>query len=94
MSRNFRGWFYGWRSTLRLKLFDRKTLRELREPIEDCGPVPLAEETAVERVRRISLQMSNIEPFAERENYAGSYADGVKYWAAWVAAELEDIENN
>lgn len=32
--RSFKGWFYGWKATIYIHLFDRETLRYLKEPFE------------------------------------------------------------
>jgi hypothetical protein len=41
-----KGWYYGWKATLRLMIFDRETCRHLKEPfvIGDYGEVPSPDE--------------------------------------------------
>lgn len=41
-----KGWYYGWKATLRLMIFDRETCRYLKEPfvIGDFGEVPSPDE--------------------------------------------------
>lgn len=39
---SIKGWYYGWRATIRIHLFERDTLRQLKQPMElgDFGEVP------------------------------------------------------
>ena len=43
---DIKGWYYGWKATIAIHLFERDTLRQLKQPLDirDFGPVAIPDD--------------------------------------------------